>query len=335
MKMPLSLNLPGLDTSLALRTVGWGDLKAVTQLIYEVCKAEGDTGVAVTLEDLENEWKFEGFNPEQDAFLVEISEGCLAGYIALFDAGDHCDLSCDIYIHPKFKGTGVTTALLGAMETRAREFVRLAEPGLRGFVRVVLDNKDEADRAVLTREGYSPVRYHWRMGIDLDATPPEPVLPAGFEIRPFVKDEHATAVWQARNEAFKGNWGSHALTFEEFSSYCFDNPEYDPTLWVVIWDGDEVAGFSINRFRMGNGWIHILGVRPAWRKKGLGLALLYHSFGEFYKRGTKAVGLGVDASNVTGATRLYQKAGMSTVNEFVMLEKELRAGSTKSERSMP
>ena len=72
----------------------------------------------------------------------------------------------------------------------------------------------------------------------------------------------------------------------------------------------------------------MLGVRPAWRTKGLGLSLLHLSFGEFYKRGTKTIGLGVDASNNTGATRLYQKAGMHTVSEFVTFEKEFRAGKT-------
>jgi ribosomal protein S18 acetylase RimI-like enzyme len=149
-----------------------------------------------------------------------------------------------------------------------------------------------------------------------------------LEIRPFVKDEHATAVWQARNESFRENWGSHQLSFEEFSFYTFDEAEYDPTLWVVIWDSNEIAGFSINQYQMGIGWIHMLGVRPAWRAKGLGLILLYHSFGEFYKRGTKTIGLGVDASNVTGATRLYQKAGMTTISDFVTYEKELRAGKT-------
>ena len=103
--------------------------------------------------------------------------------------------------------------------------------------------------------------------------------------------------------------------------------------WAVIWADKEVAGFSINHYRMDIGWIHMLGVRPAWRKKGLGLVLLHHSFGEFYRRGMKTIGLGVDASNATGATRLYQKAGMRTVSQFVTFEKELRAGKTESERA--
>jgi len=314
---------------LTLRAVCWDDLNAVVQLIYDVCEAEGDTSVAVTPEDLENEWKYEGFNPEQDAFLVENRAGGLAGYAALFDVREHCELSGDIYVHPEFKALGVDTALLRAMETRGRENIQLAPPDRRVFIRVPLDNKDETGKDIFMHEGYLPLRYHWRMGIELDAAPPAPVLPAGFEIRPFVKDEHAAAVWQARNESFQGNWGSHAMTFEEFSNFIFEPPEFDPALWTVIWDGSEVAGFSINKYRMGIGWIHILGVRPAWRSKKLGLALLHHAFGEFYKRGMKTIGLGVDASNNTGATRLYQKVGMHTVSEFVTLEKELRAGKTE------
>jgi ribosomal protein S18 acetylase RimI-like enzyme len=95
---------------------------------------------------------------------------------------------------------------------------------------------------------------------------------------------------------------------------------------MVAWDGNQIAGFSQNRYRMGIGWIGTLGVRRPWRKIGLGYSLLIHSFGEFYKRGTKTIGLGVDASNPTGATRLYQKAGMHAASEFVTYEKELRPG---------
>jgi hypothetical protein len=40
----------------------------------------------------------------------------------------------------------------------------------------------------------------------------------------------------------------------------------------------------------------------------------------------KTIGLGVDAQNPTGATRLYKKVGMYAASEFVTYEKELRAG---------
>jgi mycothiol synthase len=314
------------EPGLSVRAVCWEDLNAVAQLIYDICEAEGDTSVAVTPEDLENEWKFDGFNPQTDAFLLETRAGLALGYAALFDIKEHCELSGDIYLLPQFRGQAAEKSLLRALETRALEHAGLAESGARVFMRIPLDNKDQSGKAIFVEEGYAPIRYHWRMGIDLAAAPTVPDLPAGLENRPFVKDEHAQAVWQARNAAFKDNWGSHALSFEEFGYYSFENPEYDPALWVVIWDGNEVAGFSINHYRMGIGWIHMLGVRPAWRTRGLGLCLLQLSFDKFYRRETTSIGLGVDASNQTGATRLYQKAGMRTVSEFVTFEKEFRAG---------
>jgi ribosomal protein S18 acetylase RimI-like enzyme len=83
-----------------------------------------------------------------------------------------------------------------------------------------------------------------------------------------------------------------------------------------------------DRFRQGIGWVGTIGVRRPWRKKGLGLALLRHTFGEFYKRGMTTIGLGVDAANITGATRLYQRAGMHVASEFALYEKELRAGGS-------
>jgi len=116
------------------------------------------------------------------------------------------------------------------------------------------------------------------------------------------------------------------IAFEEWSHRKFGKSDFDPTLWMIAWDGDQIAGYSQNRFRMGIGWIGTLGVRRPWRKMGLGLALLQYSFGEFYKRGTTTIGLGVDASNPTGATRLYQRAGMYVASEFATYEKELRAG---------
>ena len=44
--------------------------------------------------------------------------------------------------------------------------------------------------------------------------------------------------------------------------------------------------------------------------RGLGLALLRHGFGALYRRGDRQVFLDVDSENRTGATRLYERAGM-------------------------
>ena len=53
----------------------------------------------------------------------------------------------------------------------------------------------------------------------------------------------------------------------------------------------------------------------------MGQALLQQAFGEFYRRGRPWVGLGVDASNPTGATRLYERAGMAVSKQFDLYQK--------------
>ena len=74
------------------------------------------------------------------------------------------------------------------------------------------------------------------------------------------------------------------------------------------------------------GWVNQLCVRKPWRRKGLGMALLLTSFNEFYRRGKKRAGLGVDATSLTHATRLYEKAGMHVTGKYDTYELELRPG---------
>lgn len=320
-----------LPETFRLRPAAWRDLEAVAQLIYEVCEADGDTAVAVTPQELKHEWETPGFELERDAFLVETGAGRIVGYEEFFNEHEHAKLRTDGYVHPDFRGMGIGTALLRMIERRARKEIALAQAGARVSIYSLIDNHDPSSHELHRNEGYQPIRYHWRMEIVLDGPPSEPKLPAGIEVRRFIKGEHDVPVWRAQNEAWRDHWGSHDVTLEEWKRSRFEDPEFDPTLWQIAWDGDEVAGFSLNRFRMGIGWIRTLGVRPPWRKRGLGEALLLYSFGEFYRRGTKTIGLGVDAQNPTGATRLYQKVGMSIASEYVTYEKELRPGRAAKE----
>jgi len=320
-----------LDPSLSLRPAQWADRDAVAQLIYDVCEHDGDTTVAVTPQELGNEWKNDGFKLERDAFVVQTIDGKIVGYEEFVDQHEHYNLRTDGYVHPKFTGQGIGTALLRRIEVRAREQVQPAESDLRVFLRSTIDSRDEASHSLHKNEGYFPKRYHWRMEIKLDSAPPAPIWPAGVEIRPFVRTEHEVAVWEAQNESFRDHWSSHDISLSDWQHGKFGREDFDPALWVIAWNGDEIAGFSQNRFRMGIGWVGTLGVRRPWRKKGLGLALLQYSFGVFYKRGKTTIGLGVDASNPTGATRLYQRAGMYVASEFLTYEKELRPGRNLAE----
>ena len=68
---------------------------------------------------------------------------------------------------------------------------------------------------------------------------------------------------------------------------------------------------AILPFQFGDlSWVRELGVRAAYRGRGVGKALLVNAFRMFDNRGSRRVSLGVDAGNTTGATALYEKAGM-------------------------
>jgi mycothiol synthase len=315
-----------LDSSISLRSAQWADINAVTQLIYDVCEADGDTTVAVTAEEMKVEWQTPGFNLETDAIVAVTADGRIVGFEEFMDEHEHSKLRTDGYVHPRFKGLGIATAMMQAIEERARKDISLAAPGVRVYLHSTLDSHDKDGRSVHENCGFSPIRYHWRMQADLKSPPPVAVWPAGIELRPFIKGEHDRVVWEAMNEAFRDHWGHHDIPFDQWELGKFGSENFDPSLWMVAWEGDQIAGISLNRYRMDIGWISNLGVRRPWRKMGLGYSLLIHSFGEFYKRGTKTIGLGVDAENPTGATRLYIKAGMYAASEFVTYEKELRPG---------
>ncbi len=92
--------------------------------------------------------------------------------------------------------------------------------------------------------------------------------------------------------------------------------------------GDEVAGVlaQLPEAHGRLGLDRLVGVRPAWRGRGLGLALLHESFRRFRRTGETTVALGVDAENPTGATRLYERAGMRVLWQADVWQKELRAG---------
>ncbi len=315
-------------SELTLRSVRWDDAQAVTDLMRLVDETYGDEGTTLTKEELEHNWRAVGYNPEVDAFVVENTQKQVVGFWEVFDEDEHAHLGYDGYIHPDYWNTNAPAMLLERAEERAKEHIPLAAPDARIYIRSGAGIKDEHFRALHEKNGFSAVRYFWRMEIKLENAPIPQPLPDGLEFRPFSIEEHARLVWEADNEAFRDHWGSHDSKYEEWYQRKIERPEYDPTLWQIIWDGDQIAGFSQNRYMNEMGWIGTLGVRRPWRKKGLGLALLTRSFAQFYERGIKTVGLGVDSANPTGATRLYEKAGMKPANQYVAYEKELRAGKS-------
>jgi mycothiol synthase len=146
----------------------------------------------------------------------------------------------------------------------------------------------------------------------------------GIRLRTFAYGQDDRAMHSAVQESFADHWGFVQRGFEEWSEHLFHESAFNPDLWFVAEEGTEVAGFLMALEEEGKIWVAMLGVRPAWRKRGIGEALLRHAFIEFRERGYPEVGLAVDAANETGATALYERVGMRTTRRFDIYERRLR-----------
>jgi mycothiol synthase len=292
---------------------------------------------------IRNEWRSPGFDPAEDIRLVFAPDGGLVGYIEVWTTTKP-PVHPWIWgrVHPDYSGLGIGTWMLSWAENHSLKALDKLAPDLRFAPRVGIYNQAKESQKLFEAFGYHYIRSSYRMLIQLDAPPPAPVWPEGLTIRTYNPETDLEDVFRTDQDVFRDHFGFIEEPYREglarFKHFMTGYEGFDPSLWFIAWDGDEVAGICLCRPQGFDdpelGYVNVLGVRRAWRKRGLGLAFLYHAFGEFYRRGKRKAGLGVDAENLTGALRLYEKAGMHVHRQFDMFEKEIRPGLEISVQSL-
>jgi len=250
------------------------------------------------------------WDPQQDTLLVEV-DGTLVGY-ANTEWREEDDGACPHFIHlhlvPEWRGRGLELAMQRHMERRARVAAAAGPNGARHCFASMVPETWHARAGMLLALGYAPMRYYFEMQRPLDDDLPEAPLPAGLALRPPLP-EHYRAIWEAGEECFRDQ-RDHVAPSEESYRAWVETPDLDLNLWLVAWDGDQIAGAAINVVHEGAwGETDDLFVRRPWRKRGLGRALLVGSLHLFKALGLTTAGLGVDAENLSGALRLYESVG--------------------------
>lgn len=172
---------------------------------------------------------------------------------------------------------------------------------------------------VLASRGYRYWRSAYTMQIELgEVAPGIPATPGGIDLRTY-QDSDVELLRNALNEAFEEDPFHEEATPEKFRAFYLNARGFDPSMWLLAWDDDELAGFVLAfPQRLGDpdlGGIEVLGVRPAWRRRGLGRLLLSAAFSRLHALGLRRVALGVDAGNETGALKLYEGMGMRVVRQ--------------------
>ena len=226
-------------------------------------------------------------------------------------------------MRPEVRRRGLGRALLRENLRRARERSTREPAGLPVEVRGEAHENEVGHHALLEGEGFKALRWFFGMRRPTLADIPRAPLPDGLEVRPVTADQHRT-IFDAEREAFRDHWSSREQTEGDFE-FTFGRTGLDTDLWVVAWDGDEIAGVvqtwiypeENTTLGIARGWMEHISVRRPWRRRGLGRAITAEALRRLEVAGMTDAMLGVDAENPTGALGLYEGLGFEVDHRSV------------------
>ncbi|MEO5884502.1 MAG: GNAT family N-acetyltransferase, partial [Candidatus Limnocylindrales bacterium] len=182
-----------------------------------------------------------GSDPRRDVVLAEVDgqgignagiDRVVREGVAVYEIWGHVD--------PAWRRRGIGRALLRENLRRVAERGD-AEPEGQAFeARAHVEDHEEGHRRVVEEAGFEPIRWFFAMRRPNLEDIPDAPLPDGLRLRP-VEADHHRAIWDADNEAFRDHWQAREPAEEDFVS-LFAKADLDTSLWVVAWDGREIAG---------------------------------------------------------------------------------------------
>ena len=262
----------------------------------------------------------EHFDPANDLVLAEVG-GEVVGYGWAFwvDTTDGLrEYLTRGHVHPAWRRRGIGTAILARNEAHLRGVAAAHDTDRERVMGTFADERRPGAVALVLANGYHPVRYFFDMLRPALENIEVPPLPEGLELRPVTDRDGYRRIFDADSEAFMDHWGGFDASDASFEEWL-DQPDFDPSLFLIAWDGDEIAGAVINEIDKHEnealdrqrGLLGSVFVRRAWRRRGLAAALVARSLVLLRERGMTSAWLGVDADNPTGALGVYERAGFA------------------------
>jgi mycothiol synthase len=258
----------------------------------------------------------DGIEPARDLVFVESDDRLVASSGVERQVRDGI-ATYNLYgwVHPEYRRRGLGTSMLAWNLRHATERAETEPPDVPVAAQGFAHDQEAGHRALLAGAGFEPVRHFFLMHRPRLSDIPEAPLPDGIELRPVTADQHRTII-NAESEAFLDHWGSHEWGDDVFRA-TFAKSELDTSLWIVAWDGDQVAGVVENwvwaeenqKLGVKRGWLERISVRRPWRRRGLGRAITAASLVRLREAGLEEAMLGVDSENANGALGLYEGLG--------------------------
>jgi len=317
---PVVDELSRVPEGLRLRPYATGaDVPVIADLVNRQLEWEG-VPFRVSADDMAASYRHSSdmFDPARDVTIAEIDGQVVAyaerSWVDTTD-GSYREYRTDGSVLPEWSRRGIGTALLAENQHRSRELASTHDTDRARTFGSWTSDRQAGSIALLRNAGYEQVRWFFEMTRPLDQPIPDLPMPEGLEIRPVTMDS-VRQVWLADIEAFRDHWGGFDSSDENLQRWI-ERPSFDPSLWLIAYDGDEVAGGVINGIEaeenemlgVKRGWLNSVFSRRQWRKRGLAAALIARSLELIKERGMDTGILGVDADNPTGALGLYERIG--------------------------
>ena len=320
------------------RPATWDDLHATATFLNDT--DEHDFGNRnFSPEGLAANWKKPGYL-ENSTRLVFNPASLIIGYAEAYHSSQP-PVKTIVFgrTHPAYRGLGLGTSFLQWGEAFAQADLDKCPASARVFLFTLTVDTLEPARALFENFGMHPVRAFVRMQKDLSSESPVRPFPPAIRLQPYRHDEDLLPLHFAYEDAFAKNWLHPPQSVEagtaNIRSWIENDAHFDASLWLLAWDGQEVAGFILAAAGQGEhaetGEVYELGVRPRWQNRGLGQALLQQIFQELLQRGKRTVLLDVDADPASEALGFYKRMGMTVMTRRIAYEKTLREGENNED----
>ena len=126
-------------------------------------------------------------------------------------------------------------------------------------------------------------------------------------------------VMMIETAAKEGKFHSDTPSEEDFRKHAFENPPKNYLLLVAL-EKDEIVGYADSRVRRGVGLVLGLYVKPKFRNKGIGTALIQRTMLHFAETGCHKSRLEVFMNNC-GAIDFYRREGFESEG-FLRMDEE-------------
>jgi len=231
-------------------------------------------------------------------------------------------------VHPGHRGQGAGHELLRwQLETARRWHARTRTTGSGPLRAIAYVDEHRTDQRSLYEDlGLQPLRWYADLTLKFRGRLPAHLDPPGIRIVPLNR-KRFEAVRVAHNEAFADHWGSRPIDADSWAKQLVRPESRLSWSWVALAaETSEVVGYATNAAYeddwaeqgFSEGWTDRLGVRPAWRGRGVAQALLTASLRSFAEAGLAGAGLGVDSDLQGRAFQLYTDLGYRAAHTVVM-----------------